>query len=134
LKESWLTICCAGESAVRRALTPPVRKDRPCPVLWSCVDLTAAAEMSLTAGPEVGAIPAAHAGADSLAGTAASPAALKRMSKALRDAPRSRQGLGQLSAALEAVRGGDLRTGTTRALAALKMDERNGLAWHILAI
>lgn len=96
--------------------------------------MTALADNPATATTEVKAIPAARPSADGLAGNAASAAALKRMSKALRESPRSRLGVGHLKAALEAVRAGDFQTGTSRALAALRMDERNGLAWHILAI
>lgn len=83
---------------------------------------------------EVGPVAVVRAGADGLAGNAASASALKRMSKELRAAPASRKGLGHLRAALEAVRAKDFATGTDRALAALKVDDRNGLAWHILAI
>ncbi len=88
----------------------------------------------VAAATEIDVIPAVRPTADGLAGNAASPEALKQLSKALRASPKARLGAGHLKAALEAVKAGDFHTGTQRALAALKMDERNGLAWHILAI
>ena len=77
--------------------------------------------------------------AEGSAGDAASPEALRRISHALADAGRGRvtiqrKGLEKLKAALAAVRTHDYQKGAARCLEALQLDERNGLAWHVLAI
>lgn len=82
----------------------------------------------------------AHAPAPSaqgIAGDAASPAAISRLSKSLagvRSAKSLRKGLELLKLSLAAIRVNDFERATQRALDALKVDETNGLAWHVLAI
>jgi tetratricopeptide (TPR) repeat protein len=82
----------------------------------------------------------AHAPAPSaqgMAGDAASPAAISRLSKSLagtRSAKAQRKGLELLKLSLAAIRVDDFERATQRALDALKVDETNGLAWHVLAI
>jgi tetratricopeptide (TPR) repeat protein len=76
--------------------------------------------------------------AQGAAGDAASPEALRRLSKALAGDRTSikaqRKAIESLKAALAAVRMGDYVGGANRALQVLKTDERNVLAWHVLAI
>jgi len=82
----------------------------------------------------------AHAPAPSaqgIAGDAASPAALSRLSKSLagvRSVKSQRKALELLKLSLMAIRVNDFDRATQRALDALKIDETNGLAWHVLAI
>lgn len=73
-----------------------------------------------------------------IAGDSASPEAIRRLSRQLAS-PRlgvkaQRKALEKLKAGLMAIRAGDFELGAKRALDALKMDETNGLAWHVLAI
>jgi tetratricopeptide (TPR) repeat protein len=75
--------------------------------------------------------------AQGIAGDAASPAAISRLSKSLagtRSAKSQRKGLELLKLSLAAIRVNDFDRATQRALEALKVDETNGLAWHVLAI
>lgn len=75
--------------------------------------------------------------AQGIAGDAASPAAISRLSKSLagtRSAKSQRKGLELLKLSLAAIRVNDFDRATQRALDALKVDETNGLAWHVLAI
>ncbi len=77
--------------------------------------------------------------AQGAAGDAASPAAISRLSKALsggasNSVKAQRKAIDKLKAALAAVRAGDYEGGARRALEVLKLDERMGLAWHVLAI
>ncbi len=72
-------------------------------------------------------------------GDAASPAAIRRLSQALADRKGSslkaqRKAVEQLKAAVAAIRVGDYAAGAKRCLTILQTDERNGLAWHVLAI
>ena len=78
--------------------------------------------------------------AQGTAGDAASPEALRRLARDLASG-RLRSGLAaqkkaveKLRAALAAVQAHDYHLGAKRCLEALDLDERNGLAWHILAI
>ena len=81
---------------------------------------------------------------DSLVGDAASPEALSRLSQASRSTRRaagktskqsvSSRGILLLQAAIKAIAAERYGEGSQLALKALKLDERNGLAWHILAI
>lgn len=78
--------------------------------------------------------------AQGTAGDAASPEALRRLARDLASG-RLRSGLAaqkkaveKLRAALAAVQAHDYHLGAKRCLDALDLDERNGLAWHILAI
>jgi tetratricopeptide (TPR) repeat protein len=85
---------------------------------------------------------AAHAPAPTaqgMAGDAASPAAIRRLSHALaagsnRSLKSRRKVVDLLKASLAAVRMNDFEGGAQRALAALRIDETSGLAWHVLAI
>lgn len=75
--------------------------------------------------------------AQGIAGDAASPAAISRLSKSLagtRSVKSQRKGLELLKLSLAAIRVNDFDRATQRALDALKVDETNGLAWHVLAI
>lgn len=76
--------------------------------------------------------------AQGTAGDAASPEAIRRLSHQLASPKLSvkaqRKALEKLKASLMAIRAGDFGLGARRALDALKMDETNGLAWHVLAI
>lgn len=82
----------------------------------------------------------AHApapGAQSIAGDAASPDAIRRLSRTLaggRSIKSQRKVLELLKASLAAIRLNDFEGGADRALAALRIDETSGLAWHVLAI
>lgn len=70
-------------------------------------------------------------------GDAASPAAIRRISHSLASGgsiKAQRKALETLKAALAAIRTGDYAVGAARALKVLKLDERSGMAWHILAI
>lgn len=81
---------------------------------------------------------------DSLVGDAASPEALSRLTQASRSTRRaagktskqsvSSRGILLLQAAIKAIAAERYGEGSQLALKALKLDERNGLAWHILAI
>jgi tetratricopeptide (TPR) repeat protein len=73
------------------------------------------------------------------AGDAASPAAIRRLSHALAggrgpSAKAQRKAIDTLKAAVADIRLGDYDTAARRCLAILQTDERNGLAWHVLAI
>jgi tetratricopeptide (TPR) repeat protein len=76
--------------------------------------------------------------ATGVTGDAASPAAISRLSKALAGDRTSikaqRKAIETLKSALASVRSGDYEGGARRALQVLQIDERNGLAWHVLAI
>ncbi len=83
---------------------------------------------------------AAHApapAAQGLIGDAASPEALRRLSHSLasgRSIKSQKKVLELLKASLAAIRMHDFERGAQRAIAALKIDETSGLAWHVLAI
>jgi tetratricopeptide (TPR) repeat protein len=73
------------------------------------------------------------------AGDAASPAALRKLQRSLAGRGRSHvrtqaKVIERLNACLAALRTGDYDAAGRRALDALKLDERHGLAWHLLAI
>jgi len=73
------------------------------------------------------------------AGDSASPAAIRRLSRALADtrgpnAKAQRKAVEQLKTAVASIRVGDYEAASRRCLAILQADERNGLAWHVLAI
>ena len=77
--------------------------------------------------------------AQSVAGDAASPEALRRLSHSLaadrgKSVKSQRKALELLKAALAAIRVNDFQRGAQRAIAALQIDETSGLAWHVLAI
>lgn len=77
--------------------------------------------------------------AQGAAGDAASPAAIRRLSHALADtrgpnAKAQKKAVEQLKAAVASIRIGDYQAASKRAMAILQTDERNGLAWHVLAI
>ncbi|MBU3970291.1 MAG: tetratricopeptide repeat protein [Alphaproteobacteria bacterium] len=76
--------------------------------------------------------------AQGVAGDSASPEAIRRLSHQLANpklnVKTQRKALEKLKAALMAIRAGDFGLGARRALDALKLDETNGLAWHVLAI
>jgi tetratricopeptide (TPR) repeat protein len=76
--------------------------------------------------------------AQGVAGDSASPEAIRKLSRQLANpklgVKTQRKALEKLKAALMAIRAGDFALGGKRALDALKMDETNGLAWHVLAI
>jgi len=72
-------------------------------------------------------------------GDAASPAAIRRLSHALANpqgpsVKAQKKAIEQLKAAVASIRVGDYQAATKRTLALLQADERNGLAWHVLAI
>jgi len=71
-----------------------------------------------------------------LAGNAASPEAVRKLSHAMSGSAlkKQRKVIDQLKAALACIRMQDFHGGAKRALAALQMDETSGLAWHVLAI
>jgi tetratricopeptide (TPR) repeat protein len=82
---------------------------------------------------------------DSLVGDAASPEALSRLSRASRPArravgkkagrsPAASRATLLLQSSLKAIAAQDYAEASQLALKALKLDERSGLAWHILAI
>ena len=85
---------------------------------------------------------AAHAPAPSaqgIAGDAASPDAIRRLSKSLarggaRSVKTERKTLELLKSSLMAIRVDDFERATKKVLEALKVDETSGLAWHVLAI
>ncbi|MFN3560035.1 MAG: tetratricopeptide repeat protein [Brevundimonas sp.] len=85
---------------------------------------------------------AAHAPAPSaqgMAGDAASPEALRRLSKSLakgtaKAVKTERKTLELLKSSLMAIRVDDFERATKKVLEALKVDETSGLAWHVLAI
>ena len=73
------------------------------------------------------------------AGDAASPASIRRLSHALStargpNAKAQRKAVEQLKAAVASIRVGDYEAAARRTLAILQTDDRNGLAWHVLAI
>lgn len=76
--------------------------------------------------------------AQGIAGNAASPEAIQRLSSQMHGPTLSvksrRKVLQKLKAALVALRTGDFNVGAKRALGALEIDEASGLGWHILAI
>lgn len=76
--------------------------------------------------------------AQGAAGDAASPEAIRRLSKALAGDRTSikaqKKAIEALKAALALVRMGDYDGAANRALQVLQADERNALAWHVLAI
>ena len=76
--------------------------------------------------------------AQGVAGDSASPEAIRKLSRQLASPKRAvkaqRKALETLKAALAAIRAGEFELGAKRALDALKTDETNGLAWHVLAI
>lgn len=76
--------------------------------------------------------------AQGVVGDSASPEAIRKLSRRLAD-PKvrlkaQRRALEKLKTALVAIRGGDFALGARRALEALQIDEKNGVAWHVLAI
>lgn len=77
---------------------------------------------------------------EGVAGDAASPAALGRLTKSLAKAGRGpslkqrRKAIDVMKASVAALRTRDYQAATERALEALKLDETSGLAWHLLAI
>ncbi len=76
--------------------------------------------------------------AQGVVGDSASPEAIRKLSRRLAD-PKvrlkaQRRALEKLKTALVAIRGGDFALGAKRALEALQIDEKNGVAWHVLAI
>lgn len=76
--------------------------------------------------------------AQGVAGDSASPEAIRKLSRQLASpklaVKTQRKALEKLKAALMAIRAGDFGLGARRALDALKLDETNGLGWHVLAI
>ena len=77
--------------------------------------------------------------AQGTAGDSASPEAIRRLSRELASSDRGRLAtqkkvIGKLKAAVAAVRMHDYQLGAKRCLDALALDERSGLAWHVLAI
>ena len=85
---------------------------------------------------------AAHAPApqaQGIAGDAASPEAIRRLSKSLargtaKAVKTERKTLELLKSSLMAIRVDDFERATKKVLEALKVDETSGLAWHVLAI
>ncbi len=76
--------------------------------------------------------------AQGVVGDSASPEAIRKLSRRLAD-PKvrlkaQRRALEKLKTALVAIRSGDFALGAKRALEALQIDEKNGVAWHVLAI
>ena len=73
-----------------------------------------------------------------VAGDSASPAAVSRLSRALAAPPKgaktARKVLDLLKASVAALRQRDYQKGSRLALEALKLDDRSGMAWHVLAI
>lgn len=71
-------------------------------------------------------------------GDSASPEAIRKLSHQLANpklgVKSQRKALEKLKAALMAIRAGDFDLGGRRAMDALKIDETNGLGWHVLAI
>ena len=71
-------------------------------------------------------------------GDSASPEAIRKLSHQLAhptlNAKTQTKALEKLKASLMAIRAGDFDLGGRRAMDALKMDETNGLGWHVLAI
>ncbi len=77
--------------------------------------------------------------AQGAAGDAASPAAIRRLSHALASgkgpsAKVQKKAVEALKAAVASIRTGDYDAAARRCLGVLQTDERNGLAWHVLAI
>ncbi len=77
--------------------------------------------------------------AQGAAGDAASPAAIRRLSHALASgkgpsAKVQKRAVEALKAAVASIRTGDYDAAARRCLGVLQTDERNGLAWHVLAI
>ena len=81
-----------------------------------------------------------HLPVEGVAGDAASPAALGRLTRSLARAERGpsakqrRKAIEHMRAVVAALRVRDYKAAAERALDALKLDETNGLAWHLLAI
>jgi tetratricopeptide (TPR) repeat protein len=81
-----------------------------------------------------------HLPVEGLAGDAASPAALGRLTRSLARAGRGpslkqrRKLVDHMRAVVAALRVRDYQAATERALDALKLEETSGLAWHLLAI
>lgn len=74
-----------------------------------------------------------------MAGDAASPAAISRLSRTLasgstRSVKTQKKVIETLKGSLAAIRLNDFERGAQRALDALRIDETSGLAWHVLAI
>lgn len=74
-----------------------------------------------------------------MAGDAASPAAISRLSRTLasgsaRSVKTQKKVIEILKGSLAAIRLNDFERGAQRALDALRIDETSGLAWHVLAI
>lgn len=86
------------------------------------------------------AVPPAQPAVSSVAGDAASPQALGRLTRSLARADRGpsakqkRKAVEHMKAAVAAIRARDYDRASARALEALKLDEGSGLAWHLLAI
>jgi tetratricopeptide (TPR) repeat protein len=83
--------------------------------------------------PEADAAPARARSAGSVAGDAASPAALAKLEAAIAEL----NALAiepMLRRAVDALRAEDHQTGCDCAMAALERDEKNGMAWYLLAI
>lgn len=74
--------------------------------------------------------------AQGLAGDAASPDALRKLSRQVSgsSAKAQKKAVERLRAALAAIRSRNYSLGARRALEALALDDRNGVAWHVLAI
>lgn len=83
---------------------------------------------------------AAHApapGAQGLAGDAASPDAIRKLSRSLagtKSIKAQRKAVELLKMSVAAIRMGDFDKATQKALAALEQDETLGVGWHVLAI
>ena len=82
-----------------------------------------------------------HPGAQGTTGDAASTAALGKLSRSLneakaagKEAKRQRKVVDLLKGALTLLRRRDFEGGAQQALKALNLDERSGVAWHVLAI
>lgn len=81
-----------------------------------------------------------HRALASVAGDAASPQALGRLTRTLARADREptakqrRKVVAYMKAALAAIRARDYQAAAARALDALNLDETSGLGWHLLAI
>jgi tetratricopeptide (TPR) repeat protein len=76
--------------------------------------------------------------AQGVVGDSASPEAIRKLSHQLASPgiamKAQRKALQKLKAALISIRAGDFATGAGRALEALQIDEKSGIAWHVLAI
>ncbi|GAA0619922.1 glycosyltransferase FlmG [Brevundimonas kwangchunensis] len=74
--------------------------------------------------------------AQGVAGDAASPEAVKKLSRQIAGSglKTQKKAVERLRAALAAIRSKDFALGAQRALEALALNEKNGVAWHVLAI